>query len=178
MATAALSSLGKAREHLRAMLAASAAFQAWVKAEGEDAAAKAADAAGSVWYESLPLPEAGDVYSAEEVEEYWPYALVALEAYTIAGVATESQRDGGAFVVQLVGLADDAENDPNETTVRFENAAAVILEQLAAMREQVGFLDATRIEVVAGPVRSHPEDIAAGGRDELALTVRIPWGES
>jgi hypothetical protein len=179
MATAATSSLGKAREHLKAMIAASTAFQTWVGATGEDAAAKAAAAAGSIWYESLPLPaDSAEVYSAEEVEEYWPYALLFSDGYQIRPIASESWRDGGTFGLQLVGLADeDAGNDPNETTTIFENAAMTVLEQMADLFETAGYLNFTELQVMGGPVRSRPDDIAAGGRDELAITVRIPWGE-
>lgn len=179
MATAASTSLGKAREHLRAMLAASTAFQAWVGATGEDAAAKTAAAMGSIHYESLPLPaEEAEVYSAEEVAAYWPYAILFSDGYQIRPVATESHRDGGIFGLQLVGLADEtAGNAPNETTTIFENSVMQVLEDLAALREQAGSLDFSELQVMGGPVRSRPDDIAAGGRDELALTVRIPWGE-
>lgn len=179
MATAASTSLGKAREHLRAMLAASTAFQTWVGATGEDAAAKAADAEGSIWYESLPLPaDDAEVYSDEEVEAYWPYALLFSDGYQIRPVAAESHRDGGVFGLQLVGLVDDeAGNDPTEATVLFENAVMQVLEDIADLREQAGYLDFSELQVMGGPVRSRPDDIAAGGRDELAITVRIPWGD-
>ena len=57
MATAPTTSLGKARQHLRAMIAASTAFQAWVSAEGEDAAAKLRQ--HILWFSEL-APEMGD----------------------------------------------------------------------------------------------------------------------
>jgi hypothetical protein len=176
MTTAATSSLGKAREHLAAMLAASATFRAWVGATGDDEAAKSAAAAESIWYESLPLPEAGITYSAAEIAKYWPYALIATEDYAARRVANATYEDGGVFLVQLVGLADDAGNDPNETTVLFENTAAQIVEELAGMSEEAGYLEIADLRIVGGPVRAQPEDIAAGGRDEMTLNVRIQWG--
>ena len=177
MATAPTTSLGKARQHLRAMIAASTAFQAWVSAEGEDAAAKAAAAAESIWYESLPLPADDLVYGTDEIASYWPYALIALEDYATAPVAVESHRDGGVFLVQLVGLADDADNSPNETITIFENVAVQIVEDLASLSEQAGYLELRDMRILGGPVRARPEDIAAGGRDELTLNVRVAWGE-
>lgn len=174
MATAATTSLGKAREHLRAMLAASSTFQAWVGVDEEDVPTTAALA--SIWYETLPLPAEGMSYSAAEVAAYWPYALIALEDYAIAPVASESHRDGGVFLVQLVGLADDAENDPDETITIFENVTAQIVEDLASLSEQAGYLELGDLRIVGGPVRARPEDIVAGGRDELTLNVRVPWG--
>lgn len=175
MATDPTSSLGKARGYLRAMVAASAAFQAWVGVDEEDAPAVAALA--KVWYETLPLPsDDAETYSAADVARYWPYALIYLDTYGIRPVATESERDGGAFLLQLVGLADDSDNDPNETCVKFENVVAIILDQIAALREQAGSLDFTDLQIIDGPTRARPADIAAGGRDELAITVRVPWG--
>lgn len=176
MTTAATSSLGKAREHLRAMLAASSAFRTWVGAAGEDEAALSAAAAESVWYESLPMPEVGNTYSEDEITEYWPYALIATEDYAARRVANQTFDDGGVFLIQLVGLADDANNNPNETTVLFENVTAKIVEELAGLSEQAGYLEIADLRIVGGPVRAQPEDIAAGGRDEMTLNVRVQWG--
>jgi hypothetical protein len=176
MTTAATSSLGKAREHLLAMLAASATFRTWVGATGDDEAALSAAAAKSIWYESLPMPDSGNTYSDAEIDEYWPYALIATEDYAARRVANATYEDGGVFLIQLVGLADDADNDPNETTVLFENIAAKIVEELAALSEQAGYLEISDLRIVGGPVRAQPEDIAAGGRDEMTLNVRVQWG--
>ncbi len=176
MATAATTSLGKAREHLRAMIAASTAFQAWVGVDDEDNPATAALA--SIWYESLPLPADGVTYDTDEMVAYWPYALLFSDGYQIRPVANGSHRDGGTLGVQLVGLVDDAAgNDPTEATVLFENRVMQILEDMADLREQAGYLDFNELQVMGGTVRSRPDDIAAGGQDELAITVRVPWGE-
>lgn len=171
MPTAPTSSAGKARGYLRDMIAASSTFQGWVDADDADGAK------ASIHYESLPLPgSSAEVYSAAEIAAYWPYALIYLDEYHLRPMATESDRDGGAFVVQFCALAEDSSNDPDETTVKFENHAMNVLEEIMALREQAGYLDVGEVQVIEGPVRAHPDDIAAGGRDELTLTVRFPWG--
>jgi len=152
------------------MLAACATFQSWVGAED------ATEAKSSIWYESLPLPAGNaEVYSAADVAAYWPYGLIYVSEYRVTPVAVESETDGGMFVLQLVGMAEDSSNDPSEALVKFENYYAKIIEELSALRDTAGYLSIGELSIAAGPMRENPEDIAAGGRDEYAVYINVPW---
>lgn len=171
MATTPTASAMLAMSYLRDMIAASSTFQTWVGADD------AAEAAASVWYESLPLPGSNaEVYSSAEVAGYWPYAIIGIEDYYIRPTAAAgSEQDGGAFVVELCGLADDSSNDPSETALKFGNVVFQIIADVMGLREQASYLDISGVQLMDGPTRSHPEDITTA-RDELTTHWRFTWG--
>jgi hypothetical protein len=164
--------LALACAHLRDALAACATFQGWVGAED------AAGAASSIWYDELPEPaDDAETYSEAEIDTYWPYAIIYDANYTVTAVASGTERDGASLMVDLCGLTDTSDGDARSAMLRFKDVYGPIAAELAALRETAGYVDLSVVAVEGSPQRAHPDEIAAGGRDELRVTLRVAYGQ-
>lgn len=169
--TAPTGSMGKARQYLRAMLAASSAFRTWVDADNE------AQALNHLFYDALPLPrENAEIYSESEVEAYWPYALIYVQDFFCPRTSHDAFFDGGEFGIHLCQAVMEGDTDsPDEISTKLYNVAEGIMSDLKGGIQTAGYLDFEGIGIDGPMCRSHPDD-AEGIRDEVELDLSVVWG--
>ncbi len=176
MSLAAQGAITLAEQDLANTLADCHAFQEWL------GVASAEDALARVYFDGLPPPGEGrESYSADELAELRPYAVIWTDedagfrrSLDSSGVAFGFSDSGRLHVelVQEVAVADQA--DLSTADRRFKIALGSILDGLAELAGQPGYLTATHFQT-KGPLRPHPDSEDGEGPWQWAKIV-VDWG--
>lgn len=172
----AAGSITLAEEDLRNTLAAAVAFREFVAVEDEEAAL------ARIYVDALPPPTNNrDVYSADELAALRPYALVwtdpddGFTRQQSAGGYAFHFRDTGRLHVEFVADVAEADLEDAATAQRkFKNALGEILDNLAELAGQPGYLTATGFKLM-GPVEIHPDTETGEGPGHWGKLI-IDWG--
>lgn len=176
MTTAAEGAITLAEQDLATTLADCHAFQAWAGVASRE------DALARIYFDGLPSPDNGrESYTADELAELRPYAVIwtdeedGFRRKMVSGGAGFLFDDSGRLhleLVQEIAVADQA--DLAAADRKFKNSLGLILDDLAELAGQGGYLTATSF-VTKGPLRPHPDAEEGEGPWQWAKLV-IDWG--
>lgn len=176
MTTAAEGSITLAEQDLANTLADCHAFQAWAGVASQAAALE------RIYFDGLPAPDNGrETYTADELAALRPYAVIwtdeeeGFRRKQVAAGAGFYFEDSGRLhleLVQEIAAADQA--DLSASDRKFKNALGLILDELAELAGQGGYLTATSF-ATKGPLRPHPDSEDGEGPWQWAKLV-IDWG--
>ena len=178
--TSPLGPISLAQGHLHTMLADSATFRTWV------GAANQAEALDDIYRVSLPPPDAGGVYTVEELQGYRPFALVwtaPAQGYALTADAMSpgiELRESGSLIIRFeqdVPAELSGENDdPAEIDLRFMNTIGQIFADLNALSRSAtaGYLTITDLDLVISCERTHEDHVEAEG-DAILSVVEARW---
>ncbi len=156
--TAPAGCIGLIQQTALETLADSAAFRTLVGAVTGDEAAKRAAARAEIHYEGFPDPAGGEEeYSSDEVDGYWPYAIVALDdtaGFSAVKVDTDCfEAEGRVWI--MIGQLPLANDSRAEQDVKFKKLLGAIIDELIEMcggqsdDTLVSYLAFDRVDVLA-----------------------------
>lgn len=146
----------------------------------------AADRAGAlarIHHERLPAPDNGEEYSAEELQDLWPNAVVSTdiaEGFFLAADSATSYQGGGTLwlmIARILPQGDDAAIDR-----QFKNWVGAIIEDLCALaitgqsddETPVIYLQFSRIGLLIGPMRNAESTLPANRLEQfVVLEIRV-----
>jgi len=169
-------SLQEAR--LRAMLANCASFRGLT-----DPALTVTEAYGRIYFEGLPAPTTGDTYTAAELAQLRPFAVIAMQGTqgwdsiaTGCSGNTFDWEDSGRLTLSIErtppsNYGDEPTSNANMDFLNRIGAIVTELKELAGGEEYLGI---RRLWVMLGPWWAHPGDFEAEGRWQR-IDLGVEW---
>jgi len=177
--TAPAGCISLAQDYWRKTLAGSATLQVWAGVHTDPSPATAV--LERIHHEALPPPDSGGEYTLSELQSLRPYVIVWTEEESgfelnISDMdASQGFVESGSLRAELVqDVPSEIADDPAEVDLQFRNTVGQILDDMAALAGQAGYLAFTRI-VASGPHRAHPEHVTDMG-DFQVYELLAFWG--
>lgn len=171
--TTATGSLSLSKENLRITLADCATFRTWV------GATTAAQALNRIHHEGLPPRTSGEEYTIEELNALRPYALLSTESFGSRHEAASTSfdyRDSGTIRCRLVQeVPQEIADDHGEIGRRFDNVVGGIMDDLAALSGQGGYLAIEGMDMPEPWTRTEDNRQATDG-DFVQVDLLFEWG--
>ena len=171
----AVGAYAKARDNLRASLAASSTFQSWVDA----ADPTLAKALARIHLSGTPAPTNGETYSVVEVTAMTPLAIIRTKTFvtranTAVGAGACYER-GSDLIVDLLGPVDEATAAvPAECGRLIDNVVSGIITDLEALNGQPGYLAWRQIAIQEEPERGEVGELPTRG-DQWQIRMIVTW---
>lgn len=161
-----------AEQHLANSLASSSRFQEWTDSDNST------EAAAHVYFTSLPEPEDGDKYTAEELAALFPCALIYTDEQAngsvIRKVGYQTAQGSGVVAFRLYETIDD-ESPPtfSEAERSFKNTVGVVMAEILALSETADCLAA--VEVANSEIYRTEKDAVVFLDMQTAVCI-VLWG--
>ena len=170
---AVLGELSKAQDNLRTQLADSSEFRTLV------GAANQAQALDDIYQDVLPDPADGVEYTQAELIALRPYALIGMsdeDGFSFEHVSTGTSYDFTPRSTLELWIVRDLPSGEDGTTadLTWRNIVLTIMEEIADLAGQAGYLAFTGIDLIALH-RNHPDLEPTQGDNQLAM-LRVVWG--
>lgn len=165
---AATSSMGKALENAKTLLANCGTFQDLLEVS------TANDALPKIYLHAAPEPTDNEAYTRAEIVTLRPYAVVYTaenNGYRRVRVATTTYADAGTIMVEI--FSDAATGTPSAEMVTWEDLVGDIVDEMKTLAETDGYLLAEDIRVEE--VARGSERTESGSGDYLVALIAINW---
>lgn len=190
MTTSPSGPFAHAKDQLKTLLAACAAFQAWVDADD------ATEAATHIYFDELPPPAQGSRYTKAELVAYRPLAIISYpdegghrRRRIAEGYGCPSMSGGTCVIHFEMNAPEDEETEqPTRDTAEairlMENAIGDVEDDMWELTNTNQpspstdtYLDLAATDVLMSARRIDPKFVNDDG-DHLGLVLRVDWGRS